>query len=494
MIRIIAAIAVVTTTFFVGAQRVDAGAQFIPAFRIGSCGTGPGAPDCEWSCSQGDPTSAPFCQGGGQCDFDVTETFSALLVMRVDDTPCGSAGGAVLEIGLRGEKQDQTVFTIPSRTIDLCGVNSACGGCDENVCSPSDNSCPLENIFHCERSDSSTPVLESCELPAGEEDERRFCEIDVTEEDMAGWLTAGTQPLLGPLRSDLGAQFPSEDGLAIIFSAQELSVEDNSANAQPSVGEYCVQVAFLEDNKSTPIPAEVVAAAASMGTSSLAPGNGCLLCGNGSIDGDEECDDGNIDDGDGCDAACHSESTGGCLQAIDESGCVTGFAKGALIVQEKAPGKEKLVAKLLKGPALEQTDMGDPLDPGGTSYSLCIYDASGNLAGQASVDRAGDTCAGKPCWKPVGKAPTDPNGPGKGYKYKDANLASDGIKKLLYKGGDVGKSKAIVKGKGANLPAGIPAALQNSPTATVQLRASDGQCLSVTLNSIKQEPDFFKAK
>ena len=30
-------------------------------------------------------------------------------------------------------------------------------------------------------------------------------------------------------------------------------------------------------------------------------------CGNGQIDGDEECDDGNVDSGDGCDASCQYE-------------------------------------------------------------------------------------------------------------------------------------------------------------------------------------------
>lgn len=189
---------------------------------------------------------------------------------------------------------------------------------------------------------------------------------------------------------------------------------------------------------------------------------------------------------------------GDCPATVDV-GCTTGFAKGLLLVKQNVPGKEKLVAKLLKGPALAQTDMGNPLDAGqggtGTIYSLCVYNAASDLAGGVVVDRAGDTCDGKPCWKSVGQAPNDPQGPGKGYKYKDGSLASDGVLKILYKGGDAGKSKAIVIGKGPGLPAGIAGALQVSAQATVQLRSSDGACLSVALSEIKkQEPAFFKAK
>lgn len=180
---------------------------------------------------------------------------------------------------------------------------------------------------------------------------------------------------------------------------------------------------------------------------------------------------------------------GFCPASVDGT-CATGFEKGFLLVKDAA-GTEKLIAKLLKGPELAQTDMGNPLTGPGTIYTLCIYDDTTALVGQAKVERAGDTCDGKPCWKAVGKEPPD----GKGYKYKDLAGDDQGIQKLLYKGGDTGKSKAIVKGKGTNLPTGIPAALQSSASATVQLRASDGQCLSVTVSDIKkQETDFFKAK
>jgi hypothetical protein len=169
---------------------------------------------------------------------------------------------------------------------------------------------------------------------------------------------------------------------------------------------------------------------------------------------------------------------------------VAGFGKVVLQVKESVPGKEKLIAKLIRGPQLDQTDMGDPVG-GSTVYSVCLYDHASVLVGSAIVDRAGDTCDGKPCWKGLGGDPPS----GKGYKYKDRAGADAGIQKILFKGGDAGKSKVLVKGKGSNLPDGIASALESSASATVQLRSSDGICLSGTVDDIKKnDPDFFKAK
>jgi hypothetical protein len=191
--------------------------------------------------------------------------------------------------------------------------------------------------------------------------------------------------------------------------------------------------------------------------------------------------------------------TGECPDTSD-NGCVTGFAKAFLLVKESVPGKEKLVAKLGGGPALAQTELGNPL-PGagggtGTMVSLCIYTGAGALAGELIAGGPTSTCAdGVSCWSSIGNAPNDPNGPGKGYAFKDANGAADGVEKVLYKGGDVGKSKAIIKASGSNLPSGIAAALETSAQVTIQLRSSDGECLSATLGEIKkQTSNSFKAK
>ena len=185
--------------------------------------------------------------------------------------------------------------------------------------------------------------------------------------------------------------------------------------------------------------------------------------------------------------------------AVVDPGCITGFAKGSLLVKQEDVGKQKVIAKFIGGPALAQTDLGNPLAPvqggNGTVETLCVYDGMGNLAGDLHVARAGDLCGSNSCWSPIGNAPNNPAGPGIGYKFKDSLADSFGVKSINYRGGDAGKSKAVVKAAGTNVPPGIASALMGSMQATVQLRAVDGQCLSVTVADVKiNDGVTFKAK
>jgi hypothetical protein len=188
-----------------------------------------------------------------------------------------------------------------------------------------------------------------------------------------------------------------------------------------------------------------------------------------------------------------TSTTGPTVCPAAPDGTCNVFPKGLFAAKEFPAGKQKLLAKFINGPALAQTDLGNPLGMGGTAYTLCVYDDGGAKVGELTVDRAGDTCgSGDPCWAAVGGAPPS----GKGYKYKDDDLAALGAFKILYKGGAADKSKALFKGKGAALPDGIAAALQTSTSVTVQLRGDDApECLSITVSDIKkQESNFFKAK
>lgn len=200
--------------------------------------------------------------------------------------------------------------------------------------------------------------------------------------------------------------------------------------------------------------------------------------------------------GDDCDP-CPTDATNTCCPATP-SACTGGFAKGTLIKKESA-GQEKLIAKMLKGPLINQIDFGDPTIGGGTKYNLCIYDDSAALVGTIIVDRAGDAnCSGgaAACWNPIGAV----SPAGKGYKFKDTDLTSDGTSNLLLKGGptSAGKSKILLKGSGAGIPSGVTALLTTTTNVTVQLRGDDALapgCWTVTLGTVKkQTADFFKAK
>lgn len=199
------------------------------------------------------------------------------------------------------------------------------------------------------------------------------------------------------------------------------------------------------------------------------------------------CDDANPCTLDSCDPIL------GCSNdAAPATTCADTWEKGQLLVNEKAVGKEKVIVKLIKGPALTQADFGDPV-LGSTAYDLCVYDDAGQLAAHMQVDRAGLDCAGKDCWKALGT---------KGLLYKDKDLSSDGVQLIKLLGGDEGKSKILVKAKNnakkgqLDMPVGISAALAGSTSATVQLHGSAPEgCYSATLvDVITNDANLFKAK
>ena len=173
--------------------------------------------------------------------------------------------------------------------------------------------------------------------------------------------------------------------------------------------------------------------------------------------------------------------------------CTGGFGKGSLLVDERKDGKEKLVAKLSRGPALAQADFGGA---NGTALALCLYDEADTLAGALGVDRAGELCGTKPCWKPIGK----PAPGGKGFAYKDKTGSADGVRAVALKGGSAGKSSLSVSASNnakkaeTALPTGIAAALAAATEVTLQLQTGAG-CFERTLSEIeKQQSDLFKAK
>ncbi len=111
------------------------------------------------------------------------------------------------------------------------------------------------------------------------------------------------------------------------------------------------------------------------------------------------------------------------------------------------------------------------------------------------VDRAGQLCGTKDCWKPIGPPPPD----GKGYVYKDKDHSSDGVGLVKLKAGDPGRTTLLVKGKNnsskgqTSLPTGLTTALAGNQV-TMQLRTSDAECFSVTLNDVTAVPGKLTAK
>ncbi len=168
--------------------------------------------------------------------------------------------------------------------------------------------------------------------------------------------------------------------------------------------------------------------------------------------------------------------------ATPRAGCVLA-GKAVLSINEKKAGKEKLKA-LLKNitTATTQSDFGDPVD-GTTRYSACVYDQDDVLVGAMEIDRAGDSCRDKPCWKAVST---------KGYQYKDKDTTSHGVQRLLGKGGDPGKGTVQVKAKNnakkgqTGLGTGTAAALAGHMQATVQILTDDATCFEATMTNVRK--------
>lgn len=183
--------------------------------------------------------------------------------------------------------------------------------------------------------------------------------------------------------------------------------------------------------------------------------------------------------------------------------CVTGFANASLLVNETTGGREKVLARMGRGPAVTQAQFGSPMDPpcGSTEYALCLYDGAGFLAGSIKVDRAGDRCSGgdRMCWSsPGGRPPA-----GKGFAYRDGDNRADGVSKLLMRAGGDGKSRILLKAEnnsalGQNeLPTGLAAELgqaASAGSATMQFVTSDAACFSSVLPSTRRaDSSVFKA-
>jgi hypothetical protein len=165
------------------------------------------------------------------------------------------------------------------------------------------------------------------------------------------------------------------------------------------------------------------------------------------------------------------------------------------VVDERTPGKEKVLAKLLAGPALTQASLGDPT-VGRGAYSLCVYD-EGVLRIQISVDRDADTCGTNACWKSVGGAsPT-----GKGYAFKDRLATASGVQKMVLIGGAARRSKVLLKAannaaKGrTSLPTGLATALSTATNLEMHVHGSNEACYAAELGDIEiQQSDYVKAK
>lgn len=132
----------------------------------------------------------------------------------------------------------------------------------------------------------------------------------------------------------------------------------------------------------------------------------------------------------------------------------------------------------MKGQSTSQTELGDPTTT--ADYQLCVYDGSGLLL-EARVP------AGAEKWSALGA---------KGYKYSGGGGGAQGVTKLLLGAGSDNNARAVLKGKGDNLPDPTLGVLP--PPVTVQLHNEDGGlCVEAVYNEadvIENDAVQFKGK
>jgi hypothetical protein len=177
--------------------------------------------------------------------------------------------------------------------------------------------------------------------------------------------------------------------------------------------------------------------------------------------------------------------------AAPQDACIAA-AQGAVSIDERKPGAERLaIAMSGFASATTPADFGDPLN-GDELQLVCVYDHAASLALGLRVDRGGDACGARPCWKVIGA---------KGFAYKDPLAAADGVTRIVWKSAAAGAGSLAVRGANSvaagltELPTGGAAALQNASAATVQVSSAGGSCFEATFDTVmKSDGDWFKAK
>ena len=155
-------------------------------------------------------------------------------------------------------------------------------------------------------------------------------------------------------------------------------------------------------------------------------------------------------------------------------GCRTALKSVLVIKDNTTNSKDKLTWKWIKGQSTTQAEFGDPTST--ASIALCVYDNTG-LVGETLVAPGAN-------WSVVST---------KGWKFLDKSGSQDGIQKVVLSGSTDNKAKALMKGKGINLPDIAPAL--TLPVTVQMVNSESGLCWQSVFNAaIKNQTGQFKAK
>jgi hypothetical protein len=173
---------------------------------------------------------------------------------------------------------------------------------------------------------------------------------------------------------------------------------------------------------------------------------------------------------------CHPTPLSGCRVARHSS----------LLFRRNDGDNDRLTWNWRGGTVADLGVYGDPLTPGGTDYTLCIYDSP---AGVSSFAWAGRVRAGAG-WS---------DARGRGFRYADKTGAASGVTGIQLRTGD-GNARINMRGKGLSLQTpdnGTAPMLNLDSTVVVQLVNSDDplECFAATYSAARESTaDQFKAR
>ncbi len=377
---------------------------------------------------------AEFCDGvNNNCPTDAFVSSS---------TECRASGG-VCDVA---ENCTGSSATCPADAKSTAQCRAAAGVCDvADLCDGVTNDCPADakSTAPCRAAADLCDAVEVCD-GAGDD-----CPADIA-------ATAGTT-----CRSVAGVCDVAEACDGVSYACPPDGYASSGTECRAAAGICDVAESCTGSGVDCPAdgfaPSTVVCRAATPGevcdVDEMCTGSSAACPPNGGLPDGTSCDDstfcngtqtctGNVCGG-GTDPCALGES---CDEATDS--CFVGSCppnavvcrpadKNKILIKNKTDdSKDKLLWKWSKGADTLQSDFGDPTVA--AEYALCIYTGpSSALLKQLSVPPSSTK------WSTVGT---------KGYKYSDTTGAADGITKIIVKGGTLGRSKAIVKGKGAMLP------------------------------------------
>ncbi|HEY2773994.1 MAG TPA: DUF4215 domain-containing protein [Candidatus Binatia bacterium] len=277
--------------------------------------------------------------------------------------------------------------------------------------------------------------------------------------------------------------------------------------ASPAIGAAVALAAGIAGTQDIDGDPRVSGAAADIGADELA-------CGNGVLDGDEQCDDGNLVDGDGCDSNCThtgcgngivtmgeqcddgNQAGGDCCSAsctfeaggsscddgdvctwndsCDGAGHCGGVAElepsclvpdpgtegSRLTIKATSAASARLGWSWGRGPAIALGDLGSPTTS--DDFALCVYVNDGMTDRELVSSLA-----------PAGSSWTSTTST---LRYSSKSLAPGGIRQIQVKAADAGAAKIKIKGQGAALGLGSLGFGASSTVGVEMKNVATGAC------------------